>query len=199
MEADWEFEVGPDAASPDATGLAAPVIEAAWAGFVDLQSAPERAGDLPEADLLPGLAETLIRLNATASPVWTSKCDVWPWLKTGDFDPDELDAPSGCSAHAMGCYIDLLPRGGRQWLLPEMAAEESKRVCGLLRAVPLRCCRADLVIRRAFIGAGPAHEEIAGLGVTAYLTSCGASAAEALRTLQDALAALTDAFVSTRR
>ena len=49
MEADWEFEVGPDAA-----GLAPPVIEAAWAGFIDLQCAPEQAGDLPEADLLPG-------------------------------------------------------------------------------------------------------------------------------------------------
>ena len=35
-----------------------------------------------------------------------------------------------------------------------MAADGCKRVCSLLRAVPLRCCRADLVIRRAFITAG---------------------------------------------
>ena len=194
MEADWEFEVGPDAA-----GLAPPVIEAAWAGFIDLQCAPEQAGDLPEADLLPGLAEALMKLNAMASPVWTSKCDIWPQLEAGNFDPDELDVPPGCTAHAMGGYIDLLPRKVRQWTVPEMAADECKRVCGLLRAVPLRCCRADLVIRRAYLSADPAHEEISGLGVTAYLTSCGAYAAEAVRTLQDALVALTDAFVSTRR
>jgi hypothetical protein len=42
METDWEFEMGPDAA-----GLAAPVIEAHWEGFVDLQRQSERAGDLP--------------------------------------------------------------------------------------------------------------------------------------------------------
>jgi len=38
MEADWEFEVGPDTA-----GLAAPVIDACWPGFVDLRHNPERA------------------------------------------------------------------------------------------------------------------------------------------------------------
>jgi hypothetical protein len=52
MEADWEFEVGPDAA-----GLAAPVIDALWPGFVDLRRAPELAWHLPEAAQLPALAE----------------------------------------------------------------------------------------------------------------------------------------------
>jgi hypothetical protein len=194
MESDWEFEVGPDAA-----GLAAPVIEARWAGFVDLERDPERAGHLPEAAQLPGLAEALVKLNATASPVWTSKCDVWPRLEAGDFDPGELDAPSGCSAHAMGCYIDLLPRGDRQWTQPEMAADECKRVCGLLRAVPLRCCRADLVVRRAFVTPHPEERELARLGATAYLTSCGESSKDSAKTLRAALAAFADAFVSPQR
>lgn len=188
MEADWEFELGPDAA-----GLAAPVIEARWAGFVDLQHEPERAGNLLEAGQLPGLAQTLVKLNAAASPVWTSKCDVWPRLEKGEFDPDELDAQPGHFAHAMGCYIDLLPRDGRKWLQPEMAAAECKQVCAHLRAIPLRCCRADLVIRRAIVTPDPSDQEIPGLGVTAYLTSCGDSEAEAQRMLQAALAALTDA------
>src|SRR5208337_4431139 len=98
MEADWEFEVGGNA----------PVIETHWPGFVDLRQNPERARQLPEAAQLPGLAEVLAKLNAVDSPVWTSKCDVWPHLEPDEFDPDELDAPPGCS-YAMGCYIDLLP------------------------------------------------------------------------------------------
>jgi len=193
MEADWEFEVGPDAA-----GQAAPVIEAAWTGFIDLEREPERARELPETAQMPGLAEALIRLNQTASPVWTSKCDVWPRLDAGDFDPDELDAPPGSYAHAMGCYIDLLPRASRQWLEPETTAAECKRLCHLLRALPLRCCRADLIIRRAIIPQIASELKPQSLGVTAYLTSCGATQEAARQTIQAALSALVDALRATR-
>jgi hypothetical protein len=189
MEADWEFEVGPDAA-----GLVAPVIESHWVGFVDLQRHPERAGHLHEAAQFPALGEALARLNAVDSPVWTSKCDYWPHLEPNEFDPDELDAPPGCSAHAMGCFIDLLPKNEQQWTLPEITGKACTRVCGLLSAVPLRCCRADMVIRRAFI-----TPEFTGLGITAFLTSCGESPAAAAKTLEAALAAFTDALGSIRR
>jgi hypothetical protein len=85
----------------------------------------------------------------------------------------------------MGCYIDLLPR--ENWPSPDMAATDCKRVCNLLRDVPLRCCRADLVIRRAFI-----TPDLMDLGITVYVTSCGESLAEAARTFQAALTAFTD-------
>lgn len=178
MEADWEFEVGGDA----------PVIEAMWPDFVDLRSSPERARQLPEAAQLPALAEALAKLNAATSPVWTSKSDFWPHLESDAYDPDEMDAPSGCAACAMGCYIDLLPKSDQQWADPDLAAAACKQVCHLLRAVPLRCCRADLVIRRAFI-----TPQRMGLGITAYVTACGASESEAAVALQAALAAFADA------
>ena len=181
MEADWEFEVGADAA----TGLAAPVIEAHWPGFVDLRLAPENAWDLPETIQFPALGEAIGKLNSADSAVWTSKCDIWEHLEPDEFDPDELDATPGCAAHAMGCYIDLLPK--KNWPSPDMAATDCKRVCSLLRAVPLRCCRADLVIRRAFI-----TPELMELGVTVYITSCGESLAEASGTFQTALTVFTD-------
>jgi hypothetical protein len=179
VEVDWEFEVGGDA----------PVIEARWSGFVDLVGAPELALQLPEAAQLSALAEALAKLNAAGSPVWSSKCDVWPSLDAAEFDPDELDAPPGCAVHAMGCYIDLLPRSDQQWTLPELAEKACNRWCGLLRAVPLDCCRVDLVIRRALITA-----ELMELGITAYLTSCGLSPTEATQRLEAALAAFTDAL-----
>lgn len=188
MEADWEFEVGGDA----------PVIEAAWAGFIDLRQAPERSDLLPESLQLAGLAEALIKLNSTASPVWTSKCDVWPRLEADEFDPDEMDAPPGLCGYAMGCYIDVLPGGGEQWTSPELTAKDCRWICGSLRELPLACCRADLMIRRALISPDPMINEAWGFGITTYLTSCGPSAGEAGQTLRRTLAAVADAFVCAR-
>ena len=182
MEADWEFELGADAA-----GLPAPVIDAHWPGFVDLRLAPARAWDLPESVRLPALAEALAKLNSSGSPVWTSKCDFWESLKPDEFDPDELAAPPGCAAHAMGCYIDLLSASGQQWPSPDIAAAACKRLCILLRAVPLRSCRADLIVRHAFIAPG-----LMELGISAYLTACGESRAKAALAFQAALAAFAD-------
>jgi hypothetical protein len=88
----------------------------------------------------------------------------------------------------MGCYIDLLPKADQQWADPDMVAAACRDACSLLRAVPLRCCRADLVIRRAFI-----TPELASLGITAYVTACGASESEAAVALQAALAAFAGA------
>jgi hypothetical protein len=179
MEADWEFEVGGDA----------PVIDAFWQGFVDLRLAPERVRDLPEAAQFPALATVLERLNLQSSPVWTSKCDFWPLLEPEEFDPDELDAPSGCSAHAMGTYIDLLPKTDRAWSLPHLAEDACKHLCSLLGPVPLRCCRVDLIVRRALIAPGQRD-----MGISAYITACGPTPVEAARTLEAALAAFAHAL-----
>jgi hypothetical protein len=184
VEADWEFEVGGGA----------PVIEAQWPGFVDLQCAPECSRLLPEARQMPALAKALEDLNASSSPVWTSKCDFWPCLDADEFDPGELDAEPGCCGCAIGCYIDLLPRSDQQWRLPEQIASACKDLCSLLCAVPLRCCRADLVIRRAFLTA-----ERMDLGMTVYLTSCGESPEKAAQKLQDALMAFTGALSASRQ
>jgi len=181
MEADWEFEVGGDA----------PVIDALWPGFVDLRLAPERAWSLPEVRELPGLAAALERLNADSSPVWTAKCDFWPEVELDAVDADELDAPSGEFAYAMGCYVDLLAKADRQWATPPIVAESCKQICGRLHAAPQRCCRVDLIVRRAVLSVEEAY-----LGITAYLTACGATAQAAKLVLEAALAAFADALVT---
>jgi hypothetical protein len=181
MEADWEIEIGAHA----------PVIDVRWLGFVDLRRHPELARQLPEATELPALAEALARLNGNDSPVWTSKCDVWPEVDFAGIDLDELDAPAGCAAYAMGCYIDLLPRSELQWATPVEIADDSKKLCGLLKAVSLRCCRMDLVIRQARLS-----PDKMGMGMTAYLTCCGSSDAQARTVLKAALAAFAEAFTA---
>jgi hypothetical protein len=181
LEADWEIELLSDS----------PVIDACWPGFVDLRLAPERVNELSEANELQALAVTLVRLNAEVSPVWTAKCDLW---KVEAFDPYELDAllESADNASAAACYIDLLPRSDQQWHLPVKAVAACKHLCAELHVVPLRNCRADLIIRRAVI----AQVVDNNLGVTAYLTACGATPNDATRQLGLALAAFADSVMA---
>jgi hypothetical protein len=177
MEADWEAEIG----------NGAPVIDACWLGFVDLSMAPDQAAQLPEARELPALAAALVRLNAPLSPVWTAKCDLW---YPEQFDPDELDAPAEAGKYAIACYVDLLLRNDEQWATPEHAIATCKALCSFLHMITLRCSRADLVMRRALIS--PARQD---LGITAYLTACGSTHAEAAPTLASALRIFADAVL----
>jgi hypothetical protein len=174
MEADWEVEIGGGAS----------VIDAHWPGFIDLRLHPERAAQLSESADLPALTQALVALNSAPSPIWTSKCDVWPVADFADFHSDELDATPDSSTHVMGCYIDLLPLSHNQWPTTEEAVADCKQICSCLHAISLRNCRVDLILRRAFTAA-----EIAGLGITAYLTSSGPSQPAARATLEAALAA----------
>ena len=176
MEADWELEIGGDAH----------VIDACWEGFIDLRATPERAGLLPEARQLPGLVEALVRLNAPLSTFWTSKCDVWCPDK---FDRDELDADPEAGNNALACYIDLLPRTLREWYVEEAIAA-CTAICARLRSFPLRCCRADLIVRCAWV-----MQHRRDLGVTAYLTACGSNPEQAQCKLQTALSCFAQAVL----
>jgi hypothetical protein len=176
MECDWEFEIAPDA----------PVIDAAWPERVDLRAHPEEAASLAETQALPGLVGTLQLLNMLDSPVWTSKCDVWT---PEAIDPDELDAEPGQGTEAIACYIDLLPASG-MWLTMDEVGEWCRELCSALRTHALRQCRADLVIRRAFFTA-----DWTGLGITAYLTACGATSSLA----QESLSAAVTLFAGSVR
>ncbi len=176
MEADWEVELGGGAR----------VIEPLWPGFVDLRRSPDRVQELQEVMRLPALAEILGRLNGVESPVWTSKCDVW---SVADIDPDELDAPREASLHAIACYVDILPESDQQWDTPAVTTAWSRNICSLLQAIPMRCCRADLVVRHAML-----CDELTDFGITAYLTACGPSERNAADMLSGALAALADSI-----
>jgi hypothetical protein len=177
MQADWEFEVGGDA----------PVIDAHWDGFVDLRATPEQVRELPEVAEFAELGATLLWLNAVGSPVWTAKCDFWLALQPGEFDADELDAPAENSTTGAACYIDILPRADGAWSQQQRAEAACRQVCGLLSEVPLRSCRVDLIVRRALLVPGRMD-----LGITAYFTACGATAAEAACALAKALTAFAD-------
>jgi hypothetical protein len=169
MEADWEVEIGGQA----------PIIDACWEGFADLRRSPDLVEQLPEVREIPALANALAQLNSASSPVWTVKCDVW---RPSDLDVDELNAQAGEGNCAIACYIDLLPRADQPWPSPEKVVDKCQAIVARLRTMPLRCCRADLIVRRAYVT--PDGEE---LGITAYLTACGSTCNEARATLSSAL------------
>lgn len=176
MEADWAFEIGGDA----------PVMESPWPGFVDLRAEPEKAAGLTECAELPGLADVLINLNSPNSPVWTSKTDVFIPDRV---DHDELDSPHDEAVSSIACYIDVLMRGDQVWNSPLNAEQTCRRFCERLRAIPLRSCRIDLVVRRAFLA------DTADLGTTVYFTACGRTAAAAKNRLSECLNAFSDLVV----
>jgi len=180
MEADWEFEVGGDA----------PVIEAYWAGFVNLRDEPWRVGEIAETHMLPGLAEALLRLNVAGSPVWTCKTDV---LVPEQVDPDELGASSEEANFAIACYIDILMRSDQIWNLPGKAEQRCRELCARIKQIPLRCCRVDMVIRRARIA------DADSFGATVYFTACGRTSSEARERLGECLAAVAQSIVAGER
>ena len=180
MEADWEVEIG----------SGAPVIDGAWEGWLDLRADPNLVANIVEVAQFPALGDSLALLNAASSPVWTAKCDVWT---VEEFDPDELDADRNAAILALGCYIDLLSTDAAVFSTVDACARWSQRLCLHLRSKPLRQCRVDVIVRRAFL-----TPESAGLGVTTYITVCGAGRPEATEWLGRALAVLTGSVLASK-
>jgi hypothetical protein len=178
MESDWEIEIGDGA----------PVIDAAWEGYIDLRADSNRIAEVSETAQFPALSDALIRLNSASSPVWTAKCDIWP---LEEFDPDELDADRDSATSALGCYIDLMPANVKSRSTLDPIAEWCGRLCLDLRARPLRQCRADAIVRRAFF-----TPDDAGLAITVYITACGPSLSEASAVLAGALEALAHSVLA---
>lgn len=175
MQADWEIEIGGEA----------PVIDADWPGLIDLQLNPELAETLEEVRRFPPLAHWLVWLNQPASPIRTSKCDIW---EPQEFDRDELDAPHESDLRALACYIDLLPKQAGLGTGIDDVVQWCKACCTRLVEIPLRSSRVDLVVRSTV------HDgQETALGVTAYLVACAPIRLEAEKHLARAMEAFAHA------
>jgi hypothetical protein len=174
MEVDWEVEIGGGA----------PVIEAAWPGWIDLRTQPERVSEIAEAASFAPLGKLLKALNAPASPLWTSKCDLW------QEETSEL-----------ACYVDLLPVEGKvfgEWQQAEIFCRSYvARLDGISLLVDEATANdfetnVSLVIRTAVVG------EAEGFGITAYLSAGSAAKADAAAALSSAMDAFADALPAVR-
>ncbi len=157
MEADWSVEIG--------VGL--PVIDADWPGFVDLRRDIRSIDSIPEAAAEPTLRDALVTLDGAASPVFTSKCDVWA-LTADEIDPDEFGcAPQDACAEGWASWIDLMARDPQLFVSFEAHEECVRRIAEGLRADAVPWGRVDLVVRVA-VAAGRE-----GFGITLYAAGCG--------------------------
>jgi len=165
MEADWDVEIGGGA----------PVIEACWPGFIDLRVLPDRVHEISEASTFPPLATLLLALNATNSPLWTSKCDLW------EPEPTELAA-----------YIDLLPHEIRVFAQWQQAEAFCRQIVARLAPIALPDlgpeCSITLVVRQAIAG------EAEGFAITAYLSASAASQTDAAAALATVMAVFAGAL-----
>ena len=177
MEADWAAEVGPDL----------PVIEADWAGYIDLRAHPEQAERIEEAAQYPALREALLRMNAPGSPVRTTKCDVWP-LATEEIDPLEFGCAVDAQLVGLACYIDVVAIDAglfgsfalhEPWVVAAVrrmrVGPPSQANDGLEWGCPRGSeysgpGRVDLVIRAVHAA------DSEGFGVTLYAAGCGVDA-----------------------
>lgn len=156
MEADWAVEVGSDL----------PRIDPEWSGWVDLRERPKAISSIVEAAGHPALHDALLLLNSSDSPVFTSKCDVWP-LAPEEIDPLEFDATAKENLRGIACYIDVIQRAP-EWFASFVLHEAwVQKAAAQLRGMPVRNGRADLVMRAA------ARRESNGFGVTLYAAGCG--------------------------
>ncbi len=157
MEADWSVEIG--------AGL--PVIDADWPGFVDLRSGPGSIDSVSEAVAEPALRDALVMLNDAASPVFTSKCDVWA-LGTDEIDPDEFGCESqGACAAGWASWIDLIARDPQRFASFVTHEAWVRQTVAHLQAEALSCGRVDLVVRAATTSGRE------GFGITLYAAGCG--------------------------
>ncbi len=170
MEADWSIEIGADL----------PAIIVPWDGFVDLRQNLSLVSRIEEAAGSSGLAQALIKLNQEPSPVFTSKCDLWP-LSEDEIDPLEFDAGKQEAKLGIACYVDIVAR--EAGLFTSFTAMEAwvRAVTDELRQVSMPQSRAELVVRTANV------DTLEGFAITLYVAACAATEIAARRILGAAL------------
>lgn len=159
--------------------------------FIDLRENPYDLDHLPEAERYSPLMHALRALNAARSPVFTAKCDAWP------FDCEELDAllrnldvPADESPFGFGSYIDLLWR--ERSLFASFHQQEQMLHRLTRHAAPLEQPYAmlDCILRPAMVDLTGPQE---GFAISLYVKAVGhdVQAAEAnWATALDAVVAL---------
>lgn len=172
MEADWAAEIGRDL----------PSIDVPWEAFVDLRDDPSGTQSLKEATDHPRLREALVTLNSKASPVFTSKCDVWP-LSSSEIDHDEFGALVEDAHDGFASYIDMLQHDPGKFSSFESHELWASGLTRDLQNLSLPNGRVEFVIRPANVNS------CAGYGLTLYAAGCGTDATSAYAAWQAVLRA----------
>jgi hypothetical protein len=186
MLAEWDVEC----AAED------PVLVVPWndpdgrCAFVDLRANPYAFDHIPEAEQYPPLMQALRALNATRSPVFTAKCDVWQ-LDAGDrasllenLDIDRADASTGVAS-----YIDIVARDRSRFTSFHQQEQLLRRLARLAGALDQTSALLECVLRPALVDFGTPQQ---GYAISLYVKAVGIDVASAMQewasTLNDVVA-----------
>jgi hypothetical protein len=168
MFSEWTVECGADD----------PVLVVPWADpddpsrhFIDLRENPYDLDWLEEAARHPSLLHALRALNATRSPVFTAKSDVWsltpdelqPLLLELDLIPE--DAPTGIAS-----YIDLVWRERSVFVSFHQHEQLLYRISRLAASLEHPYAALECTLRPALIDLTGPQE---GFAVSLYLKALG--------------------------
>ena len=144
--------------------------------FLDLRAEPFDLGEVAEADQYPTLRRALRSLNASRSPVFTSKCDVWT-LSPEDGGEKleslrlELDLEDDEVAFGLSSYIDVLWRERAVFASAHVATGRLARLARRAARLPHTEAAFEAVLRPAVVDLrGP----LEGFGATLYVTAVAA-------------------------
>jgi hypothetical protein len=160
-----------------------PVLVVPWkdpdgkAAFVDLSANPYDFDAIPEAEQHPPLMHALRALNASRSPVFTAKCDVW------SLDGEEvehlrmsLDMPQAdASANGLcgfASYIDLVWRDRSVFGSFHQQEQMLRHLTRLAASLDYTGASLDCVLRPAFVDLDGPRE---GYAFSLYIKGIGDS------------------------
>jgi hypothetical protein len=168
MLSEWTVECGTDD----------PVLVVPWTDpndpnhrFLDLRENPDDLDWLEEAAQHPPLLHALRALNATRSPVFTAKCDVWT-MTSDEIEPlrYELDlipedAPSGIAS-----YIDILWRERSIFVSFHQHEQLLYRISRLAAPLDHNYAALECTLRPALVDLSSPQE---GFAISLYVKALG--------------------------
>ncbi|MBS1814215.1 MAG: hypothetical protein JSS87_05015 [Acidobacteria bacterium] len=173
MLTEWSAECGADD----------PVIEVPWTSpdgalrWTDLRTDPHAVDEITEADEYPALLAALRALNASRSPVYTSKCDVW------EMDADELAhlradllLEEDVATAGITSYIDIVVADRTTFASRHQAEQLMHRIDRMAGELPHSLAKLELVLRPAVVDFDAVQE---GYAITLYVKGCGVDIFEA--------------------
>ncbi len=191
MLAEWSAACGADD----------PAMVVPWSGpsdsggtvcFLDLRAEPFDLAEVAEAEQYPSLRRALRSLNATRSPVFTSKCDVWTLSPEEGGEKLEslrleLDLDDDNVAFGLSSYIDILWRERSVFASAHIASERLARLTRRAARLPHNEAAFEAILRPAVVDT---RAPLEGFGASLYVTAVAGDPETALRRWEAALDSL---------
>jgi hypothetical protein len=169
-----------------------PVLVVPWTdparniSFVDLRSNPYDFDAIPEAVHHAPVLHALRALNATRSPVFTAKCDVWQ-LAPEELEAlqSELDVDTNEPHIGFGGYIDLMFREKSTFTSSAQQQQWIARLLRLAATLDHPTAALECVLRPALLDLGAPQE---GYAVSVYVKAVGPDQGSAMEAWSAVLA-----------